>query len=327
MKRRHGSGRNRETGAVAVIVAVTMVVSIGAAAFAVDLGSAWESQRRLHTATDSAALAAAQEYAFGNDGCGGTDDTYVTNNDDVASVTECQRVGTTASGYVSVSAERPVDFHFAKIFGIDGTDVDSSTTAAYGSPLAVTGLRPIAVCKFFPALQEWLNEPDGPLGPSEPIQMPRGNTDIGCSTAAGNWGWLDLDDGGGGANQLEDDLINGSEEVVEIPGELAPKPGNVASTADALNYLVNEEIEFPIPLINNVTGTGNNARFHAVGVATVKLVAFMTDGPSSDHWFRFIFTPKMIEGTCCSDDSLDTGTKVVNICAVEDDFDVSRCQP
>ncbi|MGH9049400.1 MAG: pilus assembly protein TadG-related protein, partial [Acidimicrobiia bacterium] len=163
--------RERERGAVLIIVCVLMAAFIGLTAYAVDAGGAWQAQRRLHTATDAAALAAAQEYAGvpSEDGCGATDDEYVANNDDAASVTSCQHVGTPASGYVTVSAERPFDFQFAKIFGIDSTDVDSSTTAAYGSPLTITGLRPIAVCKFFPAVAEWLNEPDGPLGPSEPI--------------------------------------------------------------------------------------------------------------------------------------------------------------
>lgn len=319
--------RDRERGAVLVIVCVTMVAFIGATAFAVDLGSAWESQRRLHTATDAAALATAQEYAGGNDGCNSTDDTYVTNNDDAASVTECQRVGTTAGGYVTVSAERPVDFHFAGVFGIDSTDVSSSTTAAYGSPLAVTGLRPIAICDKYPALLDWLDPPNGPTGPSEPIRIPFTKDDLGCETAPGNWEWLDLDGGGGGASQLSDDLRFGSEESVTIPGLIEPKTGRVSSVGDDLQYLVNNEIEFPIPLFDLKTGNGNNARYHAVGVVTVKLTAFNSGGRQDDDFFEFIFTPKIIEGTCCGGGGLDTGTKVVNICAVDEDFDVSRCQP
>lgn len=311
-----------------IIVCVTMATFIGVTAFAVDAGGAWQAQRRLHTATDAAALAAAQAYAAvpSEDGCGATDDEYVTNNDDAASVTDCQRVGNDASGYVTVSAERPFDFQFAPIFGIDGTDVDSSTTAAYGSPQAVTGLRPIAVCVYFPAVQEWLNEPDGPLGPSEPIRIPFTKEDLGCENAPGNWEWLDIDGGGGGANELAYDLRNGSEESVTIPGVIQPKTGRVSSVTDDLEYLRFNEIEFPIPLFTLKEGTGNNALYHAVGVATVKLTAFNTGGSQDDDFFEFIFTPKTIEGTCCSEGGgLDTGTKVVNICAVDEDFDVSRC--
>jgi hypothetical protein len=324
--RRHGSARDRERGAVIVIVAVTMTVSIGAAAFAVDLGGAWASQRRLHTATDAAALAVANEYAANNDvSCINVADSFVDANDTEAEVTACEPHDNGGSGYVTVSAERPVDFHFAGVLGIDSTDVASSTTAAYGSPLAIIGLRPIAVCVYFPAIQEWLNEPDGPLGPSEPIRIPFTKEDLGCENAPGNWEWLDIDGGGGGANELAYDLRNGSEESVTIPGVIEPKTGRVSSVDDDLNYLFENEIEFPIPLFNLKEGTGNNTLYHAVGVATVKLVDWNVGGSQDDDFFEFIFTPKTIEGTCCSEGGLDTGTRVVNICAVDEDFDVSKC--
>jgi len=312
--------RERERGAVLVIVCVTMVAFIGATAFAVDLGSAWESQRRLHTATDAAALAVANEYAANNDvPCTTVADSFVDANDTDAEVTACEPHENGGSGYVTVSAERPVDFHFAGVFGIDSTDVSSSTTAAYGSPLAVTGLRPIAVCVYFPPVAEWLNEPDGPTGPSEPIEIPFTKEDLGCENTPGNWEWLDIDAGGGGANELAYDLRNGSDESVTIPGVIAPKTGRVSSVDDDLQYLV--------PLFNLKEGTGNNSLYHAVGVVTVKLLAFNVGGSQDDDSFTFILTPKTIEGTCCSEGALDTGTKVVNICAVDDDFDVSRCQP
>jgi Flp pilus assembly protein TadG len=321
------SREHNERGAVLAIVCVSMATLIGAAAFAVDAGGAWQAKRRLHTATDAAALAAAQDYAFDDDGCAGTDDTYVAKNDDAATVTECQRVGDAASGYVTVSAERTVQYAFARIFGIENSKIESSTTAQYGVPLAVTGLRPLAICIYSEEVQEWLNPPDGPIGPSGPITLPFTSADLGCGETSGNWQWLDIDGGGGGADELAYDLRYGSEESVAIPGIIEPKTGRVSSVNDDLQYLLDNEIEFPIPLFNLKTGTGNNTQYHAVGVATVKLLSFNVGGSQDDDSFTFIFTPKTIQGTCCSGDALNAGTKVVNICAVNSDFDVSRCQP
>lgn len=325
--RRRGRDES-ERGAIIVIVALTMTAFIGAAAFAVDAGGAWQAQRRLHTATDAAALAAAQEYSRGPeyDGCAGTDDTYVAQNDDAATVTDCQRVGDAGSGYVTVTAQRTVEYAFARIFGIEDSAIDSSTTAQYGSPLAVTGLRPLAVCVYSDAVQEWLNAPDGPTGPSEPITLPFTSDDIGCGEASGNWQWLDVDGGGGGANELAYDLRNGSDELVTIPGVIEPKTGRVSSVAEDLQYLLDNEIEFPIPLFDSKVGTGNNTQYNAIGVATVKLIGFTTGGSQDDDSFTFIFTPKTIEGTCCGD-AINTGTKVINVCAVDSDFDVTRCRP
>lgn len=58
--RRNGSG---EDGAVAVVVAVSLVMFLGFAALAIDLGSAWSTKRDLNTDLDAAALAGARTLA------------------------------------------------------------------------------------------------------------------------------------------------------------------------------------------------------------------------------------------------------------------------
>lgn len=319
--------RPNERGAVAVLMAILLPVFMASAAFAVDLGSAWSERRRLATATDAAALAAAQEYSSGGNGCDTTDDSYVDRNDPDATVTDCTRVGATGAGYVTVAAESTVEFVFAPIFGHDTGDIGASTTAMYGSPLAVEGLRPLAICMSFPEVGEWLNAPDGPTGPSDPITIPFTRDDIGCDEAPGNWGWLDVDGGGGGASELEHDLRYGSDEAVAIPGLLEPKTGRVSSVEDDLSYLASNEMEFPVPLFDYKTGTGDNARYHAVGVATVKLIDYEVGGDQEDDSFTFIFTPKTVQGSCCSGSSINTGTTVVTICSVDEDFDPSACLP
>lgn len=57
-----GCRANRQDGAVAVIVAIVLMVLVGMAAFAVDLGIAYNTRQDLQTATDAAALAAAMEF-------------------------------------------------------------------------------------------------------------------------------------------------------------------------------------------------------------------------------------------------------------------------
>ena len=57
-----------ETGAVALIVAVSLVVLVGMAAFVVDIGDAYWERRMLQNSADSAALAVAMDCALGD--CG-----------------------------------------------------------------------------------------------------------------------------------------------------------------------------------------------------------------------------------------------------------------
>jgi uncharacterized membrane protein len=51
-----------DDGAVAVIAALLLVVTVGIAAFTTDFGTAYVSKRQLQSAADAASLAAAQEF-------------------------------------------------------------------------------------------------------------------------------------------------------------------------------------------------------------------------------------------------------------------------
>ena len=150
--------RRGERGAIAIIVAICAIVLFGMAAFALDTGNGWQTRRQLITATDAAALASAQEFAVGEDGCDTTPATFVSANVVDASVTGCSFTDLgPGAGYVTVDAERTVDFTFARVFGIDGRQVHSTTTAAYGQPISVTGLRPFGLCNQSDRLLDWLD--------------------------------------------------------------------------------------------------------------------------------------------------------------------------
>src|SRR6185436_18198193 len=135
--------RTDERGVVAIIVALLLVVLFGFAAFALDTGNTWQARRHLITATDAAALGAAEDFAKGTDGCAGTDDTLVSANFPGSSVSSCSRSAGTGAGYVTVTATHDVEWNFARIFGANGRTITASTTAAWGSPVGLTGLRPL----------------------------------------------------------------------------------------------------------------------------------------------------------------------------------------
>src|SRR5262249_40137639 len=152
-----------EKGVVAVIVAIVAVVLFAAAAYAIDSGNLWQTRRNMVTATDAAALAAAEGYALGNDGCS-TAPSVLTQNRGDAQLDSCAPSGTdTHGGYVTVSGHTTVNYSFAGIFGLTNKQVDSATTAEWGIPTGAIGLRPIALCETAtPELKQWLNLPTGP---------------------------------------------------------------------------------------------------------------------------------------------------------------------
>lgn len=323
MSWRHRSDRGGERGAVIVIVAVSMTVMIGSAAIAVDLGSAWESQRQLRTSTDAAALAAAATYAENDDGCSSTADSFVSANDPDAAMTSCQRQDNGAWGYVSVSATREVDFNFAKIFGVDSTDVNSTTHAMYGQPTGAKGARPMGLCiDAHDELSAWLNLPDGPTADSDPIRIEytKDHPNACGDNAPGNWGMLSLDGGQPSNAQLKEWVQHGYGETVKLsPPNLPGDPGAFdPSIDDELSAL--DGLEFAIPLFDEVSLQGSNAEFRVVGFVWVRLIDYRTTGAQADRFLELQFLADgVLEGTCCGSDGPDTGVRAVRICGTDPD--------
>lgn len=189
-----------------IIVVIAMAAMMGAAAFAIDVGAAWSLRRDLVTATDSAALAAAADFAQGIDGCAATDDFFVQQNAPGATVVSCTPTGG-ATGFVTVEARQDSPAWFGRVIGQSDFDVPSFSGAKWGQLSAGTGLRPFGLCAANPAggsappwlaqLQAFVAAPTSPTT----IQIVYGNdaqTDP-CNTGgsspsngAGNWGTVNL---------------------------------------------------------------------------------------------------------------------------------------
>jgi len=314
-------GAEREHGAVVVFVAILTTVLIGVSAFALDLGNAWQAKRQLRTATDAHALAAAQRFAEGAAGC---DTDYASRNDAEATVTDCHNhsmpgLPLTNFGYVTVSAERPVDYAFAGILGVNSTTAHSTTHAMYGLPSAATGLRPTALCiDANPELTSWLNLPLGPTGNSGTIRIMY-NKDhpdaCGGASATGNWGILDFNGGANSQSEVREWMANGYPEPVPL-SDSQGKTGAFGN-AEGVDAVLNEV--FPIPIFDSVSGGGGaNALFHLVAFAWVRLVGYRTNGSERSRYLDFQFLDReVIQGTCCAVAGLDTGVRAVRMCSVD----------
>jgi Flp pilus assembly protein TadG len=313
-----------ERGAVAVIVAVCAIAVFAMAAFAIDAGNLWQSRRHLITATDAASLAAAEEYALGGNGCGGTDDTFVTSNDPDAEVTDCTHTAGPTAGRVTVNATSPVDFTFAAVMGIGDTDVDSSTTAVYGVPESVTGLRPLGLCTGSTGFQQWLAS--GMTVPfTATIAYNKDHPDACGGEAPGNWGVFDFNGGSNSNNETRDWLANGYDGNVEIGQWVEGNPGAFSnSLGTELSELKSKGTIFALPVFDAVQGNGANAEFHLVAVVSVRLVDYKATGSQAQRFIRVEFHKYIAQGRCCGGGT-DTGTRVVTICAVDPDFDISNC--
>ena len=314
-----------ERGAIAVIVAIVLVLLMSLVAYALDTGNAWQTRRALVTATDAAALAAAATYAEGGNGCGGVAASYATANVPDATVTGCAfTTWAPGAGYVTVSARTPWHMNFAGIMGFGDRDIHSTTTAAYGQPLGLTGLRPLALCSMSAGYQQWVSSGlDTPFVVTVPYAKSSPG-DCGANVP-GNWGVQDFDGGANSNRDTKDWVESGYPGLVTAPGTIPGDTGAFSnSLGSALDYLVDSQLVFQLPVYDAAAGNGSDARFHVVDFVSVRLQGYEADGAEATRWLRIEFVSAPAQGTCCAHDT-DTGTRVVFICAVDASFPSSNC--
>ena len=121
----------RERGAVAVVVAISMVVLMGFVAISVDVGSIYSDRQQLQNGADAGALAIAESCQRGS--CVDTADKYVKANKLDGQATGKAVINTTA-GSVTVEADSIHQNWFAGVLGMPTTPISAKASASWGYP-------------------------------------------------------------------------------------------------------------------------------------------------------------------------------------------------
>ena len=186
-----------DSGAVLMVVAVTLLVLIGMLVLTVDLGRMIAVKREMVAGTDAAALAAAQQCAIGND--------YATANAAADTVLAANKSSATVVGDISapncglppdepqtvtVQSTVNVEYFFAGIFGFNSGPVVARAvvqwgvlTGAFGAPVTVD-FDQLTGCGIPPD-----NPPDTEIFDCE-LEYPKD------TLTNPRWGVLDLDNWG-----------------------------------------------------------------------------------------------------------------------------------
>lgn len=141
----HLSAYKSEKGAVTVIVAVTLTALLAVAALTIDVGLLYQERRQLQTAVDAAALAGAQDLGE-NKGYTQTQATaqqYVIENSQVSP--DSIEVTFPSASTIHVEAETTRELLFARVGGMQASNVKATATASYGAATAVANLAPFLV--------------------------------------------------------------------------------------------------------------------------------------------------------------------------------------
>lgn len=308
-----------ESGVTVLMVAVSILALFGGATIAVDAGDLWSTRRHVISASDAAALAAASDYALHDPGGCLSADQYASAND--AELVECDVTLTSSvSGYVTAVARKPVDFAFAGVLGFSDRTVSATTTAAWGLPSAVAGLRPFGLCVDDPNFQAWAADP---RGSSDAVRVPYDNDPDDCGGAPGNWAIIDLDNALPVSNSDTKRWVRvGYGEFVR-PGNMGGDPGAFSNELDTALGAVRGD-EFPIPLFDRVSEQGSTAVFGVVGFVEVQLLGWKTTGAEKDRYLEIRFR-EAVAGGVGGGSGPDLGLRVVRICDVEPEPDPNHC--
>lgn len=319
-----------ERGVTMPVVALSMVVLLGMASLVIDLGNGWRTRRALIAATDAAALAAAQDFVNGTNGCTSTAGNYLTANEPTSVLVSCVPFAYNPDqGRVTVTATQNVQTWFAAVIGEGDYDAPSVTTAVWGPPASVTGLRPIGLCyDGSAALQAVIDNPPATATIVRVDYDKDQPNACGGAAVPGNWGTIDFDGGANSNSDTKDWVTNGfpgevyfaNHPVASCAGEPHCYQGDTGALAGInaeLDGLRDSGIFFTLPVFNYVENPGANASFHLMGVIRVRLLDYQVNGPASGRFFELLVEPGLITGTCCGGGGGAGGNKVIALCGVD----------
>ncbi len=292
-----------EQGAVAIVVAVCLVVLLGLSSFAVDFGLAYSESRQVQTGVDAAALASAAAYAEVPGSCpqilatagyelgvNAGQDVFQQNHPsvDVVADIRCEGSELRAGWTATVTTETSL----ARAMPGARTQIQSTrkAEAALGIPGALgSGVRPYMLCAA-----------DAPAS-DEPMPTQVRSTTVvdngapsdpaACPEPPGNWWTIDCP--GDLPSQLGPAIAQGCTNPIGpssapmtfvdcpptgdpiVPARcLSGDTGTPVSAASNFDPLIDDEVDFQLPVFGAVQGTGTNAEFTVLAVVTVQMCGY-----------------------------------------------------
>lgn len=256
----------RERGAVAVVVAISMVVVMGFVAISVDVGSIYSDQQQLQNGADAGALAIAESCQRGT--CIDSADKYTKANKLDGQATG--KVVNKTAGSVTVEADSTHENWFAGVLGIPTSNLRARATATMGWPSGGPTL-PLAFswCEFDNATGGW-DDQGKPL-PGAAAQVVVTLKEKTCTNpahtyVAGGFGWLK------GDNCVANVLAGNW-----VVSDTGINGANSCTNFDWTTVL-NKPVQ--VPIFQNYSGSGSNAEYQIKGLASFIITAYCF-GPSA----------------------------------------------
>ncbi|GAB6060457.1 pilus assembly protein TadG-related protein [Desulfonatronum parangueonense] len=317
---------NNENGAVSVITAAVLVIFIGIAALAIDIGRQTSAKNELQNAVDASALAGVIELAKNGNtnvtikAVEAAQQNFVDKNAPTPTSVKLGRwsewtdpkftENSTPYNSVMVTvANYNIGSFFAPILGTTQS-VSAIATAVVGPASGMERLLPIGIQED--NYYESINDP------SDPEYRIITQDNFG-SIGPGNWGWVDLaeaHDENASTNDRLEWIINGYPKMIFIGDEVTTDTGaNLTTPArtdvhNKLTEYINNETVLFIPIICNTWSSGQSATITIRGFAPLIITGY--GGQGSGFWItgRFPEDPHLVSGPI-DFDATDFGVKSI----------------
>jgi Flp pilus assembly protein TadG len=274
--RRLSRRRRDERGAVAVVVAISMVMLMGFVAISVDVGSIYSDEQQLQNGADAAALAIAQNCLRAT--CTDSANKAVADKYAKANIMNGQvkqTVVNKAAGSVTVDVYSTHQNWFAGVWGIQTTDLSASATASWGyASEGATLPLAVSVCQFLAATNGWNGT--GPI----PSNLPQATLSLkaDCTFGAhtnppGGFGWLDTNP------------VNTCSATLKVGQALVSKTGNSdPKSCDEAFWTSQQNQTVLLPIYDASSGNGNGGTYTLKGLAAFTITGYCFTGNASWHW-------------------------------------------
>lgn len=196
-----------ESGQGLVVATLVMVVILGFAAMAIDVGLFLHERRELQKSADAAALAGVQELPQSSADAEQKAAEWAENNGIGDGELEAITVSTTYADNdtITVEVKREVPFVFARVLGLTSDTMRADATARVGSPTIGTGAMPWGLRESY---KEWA---EAEVGFGQPVVL----MESAGGGASGAFGSLCLDGEHCGADVYRDVVEEGAEVDLE----------------------------------------------------------------------------------------------------------------
>mgnify|MGYP005850911405 CR=1 FL=1 len=301
-----------QRGSAVVLVALGMVLLLGAVALTTDGGYLYLQRQKLVNTVDAAALAAAHELPDQPSAAVSTAYDYASRNGCAAD----EIAVTVAPGnrQIQVTATRQVPLFFARVLGRSSSQVAATATAAISPVSAMSGIAPLSVAEqpFIFGLEYQLK--DSPSEISDPAH------------GSGWYGPLSL--GGGGADNYLNSLKHGYSGKLKVGDIVNTETGNMDEpTSIGIAYRVSSCHHSPacsisqfdpgcprvllIPVVHPLLDDKNQVKqVQVVGFASFLVDGFVGAGKDSYIRGRFV---QMVAAGETGPEQMDYGLNIVRL--------------